>query len=129
MDQTMSPKSLVRTREKSKLRGQRVAKRRKTTSELGESSEGLPPKEEVSFSSNLGEKVTMKIVKLGPLRLNLSEASELAESSTRVPPIREVGGASDFKEKEVIQVGKLTRVNTTSRTVRVKKRSKPRQKS
>ncbi|MBA0628751.1 hypothetical protein Godav_023413 [Gossypium davidsonii] len=42
----------------------------KTAFELGESSEGLPPKEEVSLSSNLREKVTMKIVKLGPMRLN-----------------------------------------------------------
>ncbi|KAG8503675.1 hypothetical protein CXB51_001657 [Gossypium anomalum] len=46
--------------------------------ELGESLEGLPPKEKVSLSSNLGEKVAMKIMKLGPMRLNLSEASELA---------------------------------------------------
>ncbi|MBA0677969.1 hypothetical protein Goari_019339 [Gossypium aridum] len=47
----------------------------------------------------------MKTVKLGPMRLNLSETSELAESSTRLPPIGEVGGASNFKEKEVKQVG------------------------
>ncbi|MFQ6664449.1 hypothetical protein Gotur_031558 [Gossypium turneri] len=47
----------------------------------------------------------MKIVKLGPIRLKLSEASELAESSTRLPPMRKVGGASDFKGKEVMQVG------------------------
>ncbi|MFQ6655695.1 hypothetical protein Gotur_026137 [Gossypium turneri] len=47
----------------------------------------------------------MKIVKLGPMRLKLSEASELAESSTRLPPMGEVGGASDFKEKEVMHVG------------------------
>ncbi|MFQ6655694.1 hypothetical protein Gotur_026137, partial [Gossypium turneri] len=53
----------------------------------------------------------MKIVKLGPMRLKLSEASELAESSTRLPPMGEVGGASDFKEKEVMHVGQLTRVN------------------
>ncbi|MFQ6645153.1 hypothetical protein Gotur_019330 [Gossypium turneri] len=53
----------------------------------------------------------MKIVKLGPMRLKLSEASELAESSTRLPPMGEVGGASDFKGKEVMQVGQLTRVN------------------
>ncbi|MBA0755939.1 hypothetical protein Gogos_019918 [Gossypium gossypioides] len=77
----------------------------KATSELGESSEGLPPKEEVSLSSNLGEKVAMKTVKLGPMRLNSSEASELVELSTRLPPMREVGGVLDFKEKEVMQVG------------------------
>ncbi|KAK8301352.1 hypothetical protein V6Z11_D04G014000 [Gossypium hirsutum] len=127
--------------------------KRKATSELGESSEGLPPKEEVSLSSNLVEKVAMKTVKLGPMRLKLSEASELAESSTRLPPMGEVGDASDFKGKEVMHEGQLTRVNVkdsirarlecgqesdiaschrdvrTSRTVRVKKRRKPRQKS
>ncbi|MBA0671714.1 hypothetical protein Goklo_025140 [Gossypium klotzschianum] len=42
----------------------------KATSELGESSEGLLPKEELSLLLNLGEKVEMKIVKLGPTRLN-----------------------------------------------------------
>ncbi|MBA0880540.1 hypothetical protein Goshw_011999, partial [Gossypium schwendimanii] len=53
--------------------------KRKATFELGESLEGLPPKEEVSFSSNLVEKVAMKTVKLGPMSLKLSEALELAE--------------------------------------------------
>ncbi|MBA0754149.1 hypothetical protein Gogos_020990, partial [Gossypium gossypioides] len=85
--------------------------KRKATSELGESSEGLPLKEEVSLSSDLEKKVTMKTVKLGPMRLKLSEALELAESSTRLPPMREVSGAPDFKEKEVMHVGQLTRVN------------------
>ncbi|MFQ6631688.1 hypothetical protein Gotur_009404 [Gossypium turneri] len=47
---------------------------------------GLPPKEEVSLSSNLEGKVTIKTVKLGPMRLELSEASEFVESSTRLPP-------------------------------------------
>ncbi|MFQ6638652.1 hypothetical protein Gotur_015288 [Gossypium turneri] len=47
----------------------------------------------------------MKTVKLGPMRLKLSEASELAELSTRLPPMGEVGGASNFKEKEVMHVG------------------------
>ncbi|KAK8283959.1 hypothetical protein V6Z12_D08G128200 [Gossypium hirsutum] len=103
--------------------------KRKATSELGESSKGLPPKEEVSLSSNLVEKVAMKTVKLGPIRLKLSETSELAESSTRLPPMGEVGGASDFKGKEAMHVGQLTRVNATSRTARVKKQRKPRQKS
>ncbi|MBA0782921.1 hypothetical protein Gotri_000726, partial [Gossypium trilobum] len=74
--------------------------KRKATFELGESSEGLPPKKDVSLSSDLEEKVTMKIVKLRPMRLELNEASELAESSTRLPPMGKVGGASDFKEKE-----------------------------
>ncbi|KAH1129731.1 hypothetical protein J1N35_001109 [Gossypium stocksii] len=83
----------------------------KATSKYGESSEGLPPKEDVSLSLNLEEEVAMKIVKLGPIRLKLSEASELAESSTRLPPMGEVGDASDFKGKEVMQEGQLTRVN------------------
>ncbi|MFQ6671387.1 hypothetical protein Gotur_035954 [Gossypium turneri] len=74
----------------------------KAMSELGELSEGLPPKEEVGLSSDLEEKVVMKIVKLGPMRLNLSEASKLTESLTRLPSMGEVGGASDFKGKEVI---------------------------
>ncbi|KAK8307935.1 hypothetical protein V6Z11_D02G019900 [Gossypium hirsutum] len=103
--------------------------KRKATSELGESSEGLPPKEDVSLSSNLVEKVALKTVKLGPMRLKLSEASELSESPTRLPPMREVGGASDFKKKEGMHVGQLTRVNAASRTARVKKRRKPRQES
>ncbi|MBA0660323.1 hypothetical protein Goklo_012359 [Gossypium klotzschianum] len=112
-------------------------------SELGETSEGLPPEEEVSLSSDLEEIFSMKIVKLGPMRLKLSETSELAESSTRLPPMGEVGGASNFKGKEVMQVGKLTRLECgkesditschrdvkMSRTVRVKKRRKPSQKS
>ncbi|KAK8320695.1 hypothetical protein V6Z12_A12G053400 [Gossypium hirsutum] len=102
---------------------------RNVTSELGESSKGLPPKEEVSLSSNLADKVAMKTVKLGPMRLKLSEVSELAESSTRLPPMGKVGGASDFKGKEAMHVGQLTRVNAMSRTARVKKRQKPRQES
>ncbi|MBA0660659.1 hypothetical protein Goklo_012642, partial [Gossypium klotzschianum] len=73
----------------------------KATSELGESSEGLPLKEKVSLSSNLEGKVTMKTAKLGPMRLKLSEASELVESSIRLPPMGKVSGASEFKEKEV----------------------------
>ncbi|MBA0670470.1 hypothetical protein Goklo_024952, partial [Gossypium klotzschianum] len=56
-------------------------------------------------------KVAMKTMKLGPMRLKLSEASELAESSTRLPLMGEVGGASDFKGKEVMRVGQWTRVN------------------
>ncbi|MBA0642277.1 hypothetical protein Goklo_026699 [Gossypium klotzschianum] len=116
--------------------------KRKATSELGESSEGLPPNEEVSLSSDLEERVAMKTVKLGPMRLKLSEASELTESSTRLSPMGKVGGASDFKEKEVMHVGQLTRLECgqesditscrrdvkMSRTVRVKKRRKLRQK-
>ncbi|MBA0852607.1 hypothetical protein Goshw_007482 [Gossypium schwendimanii] len=89
----------------------------KPTSELGESSEGLPPKEEVSLLSNLGEKVMMKTVKLGAMRLSSSEALEFVESSTRLPPMGKVSGASGFKGKEVMQVGELARVNATSRLV------------
>ncbi|MFQ6626184.1 hypothetical protein Gotur_006089, partial [Gossypium turneri] len=72
---------------------------------------GLPPKEEMSLSSDLEGKVAMKTVKLGPMRLEMSEASELAKSSTRLPPMGEVGGASNFEEKEVMHEGQLTRVN------------------
>ncbi|MBA0607096.1 hypothetical protein Godav_019455, partial [Gossypium davidsonii] len=47
----------------------------------------------------------MKTMKLGPMRLNLSEASELTESSTMLSPMGEVGDVSDFKGKKVMQVG------------------------
>ncbi|KAK5802076.1 hypothetical protein PVK06_029658 [Gossypium arboreum] len=79
--------------------------KRKATSELDESSKRLPPKEEVSLSLNLGENVTIKIVKLGPMRLNSIEALELAELSTRLPLMGEVSGVSNFKEKEAMHVG------------------------
>ncbi|MFQ6624814.1 hypothetical protein Gotur_003232 [Gossypium turneri] len=49
-----------------------VGVKRKATSKLGESSEGFPPKKEVSFSLDLEEKVAIKTVKLGPMRLKLS---------------------------------------------------------
>ncbi|MBA0669629.1 hypothetical protein Goklo_029555, partial [Gossypium klotzschianum] len=106
-------------------------KQEKAMYELGELSEGLPPKEEVSLSSDLEEKVAMKIVKLGPIRLELSEASELAESSTRLPPMREVGGASNFKLEcgQESDITSCRRDVQTSGSVRVKKRRKPRQKS
>ncbi|KAK5842933.1 hypothetical protein PVK06_005355 [Gossypium arboreum] len=96
-------------------KGKQAVVKRKATFELGKLSEGLPPKEDVNLSLNLGEKVAMKTLKLGPMRFNSSEASELAESSVRLPPMGEVDGASDFKEKEVMHVGQLTRVNATSR--------------
>ncbi|MFQ6629150.1 hypothetical protein Gotur_008266 [Gossypium turneri] len=104
-------KKLGSSQGKAEAKRAKRSEKKKATSELGESSEGLPPKEEVSLSSNLAKRVAMKTVKLGPMRLKLSEASELAESSTRLPPMGEVGGASDFKEKEVMHVGQLTRVN------------------
>ncbi|MFQ6653585.1 hypothetical protein Gotur_024905 [Gossypium turneri] len=105
------PKKLGSSKGKAEAKWAKRRKKKKATSELGESSEGLPPKEEVSLSSDLKEKVAMKTVKLGPIRLKLSEASELAKSSTRLPPMGEVGGASDFKEKEVMHEGQLTRIN------------------
>ncbi|KAK5842547.1 hypothetical protein PVK06_004919 [Gossypium arboreum] len=51
----------------------------KATSELGESSDELSPKEEMSLSLNLEEEVAMKTVKLRPMKLKSSEASKLAE--------------------------------------------------
>ncbi|MBA0631826.1 hypothetical protein Godav_000662 [Gossypium davidsonii] len=107
------PKKLALSKGKAKAnRAKRSKKKReKATFELGESSKGLSPKEEVNLSSELEGKVTMKTVKLRPMRLKLSEASELAESLIRLPSMGEVGGASDFKGKEVMQVGQLTRVN------------------
>ncbi|MFQ6624772.1 hypothetical protein Gotur_004433, partial [Gossypium turneri] len=82
------------------------------------------PKNSVIEGDDRADKESKKLVKLGPMRLNSSEASELAESSTKLPLMREVGGASDFNGKEVMQVGQLTRVNATSRMVQVKKRRK-----
>ncbi|MFQ6636553.1 hypothetical protein Gotur_013087 [Gossypium turneri] len=105
------PKKLGSSKGKAEAKRAKRSKKKKATSELGESSEGLPPKVEVSLSSDLEEKVAMKTVKLGPMRLKLSEVSDSAESSTRLPPMGEVGGASDFKGKEVMHVGQLTRVN------------------
>ncbi|MFQ6662096.1 hypothetical protein Gotur_030021 [Gossypium turneri] len=74
----------------------------KATSELGKSSDGLSLKEEVCLSLNLEGKVAIKTVKLGPMKLKLSEALELAESSIRLPHMGKVGDTSDFKEKEVM---------------------------
>ncbi|MBA0660658.1 hypothetical protein Goklo_012642 [Gossypium klotzschianum] len=125
------PKKLGLSKGKVEVKRVKMSKKKrgKATSELGESSEGLPLKEKVSLSSNLEGKVTMKTAKLGPMRLKLSEASELVESSIRLPPMGKVSGASEFKEKEVMHVGQLTRVNASSRTDIVKKRCKLRKKS
>ncbi|KAK5840494.1 hypothetical protein PVK06_009395 [Gossypium arboreum] len=57
-----------------------VMVKEKVTSELVESSKGLPHEEDVSLLSNLREKFVMKIVKLGPMRLNSNKATELAKS-------------------------------------------------
>ncbi|MFQ6651481.1 hypothetical protein Gotur_023795 [Gossypium turneri] len=99
------PKKLGSSKGKAEAKRVKRSEKKKTMSELGESSEGLPPKKDVSLSSDVEERVAMKTVKLRPMRLKLSEASELAESSTRLPPMGEVGCASDFKEKEVMHVG------------------------
>ncbi|MBA0879104.1 hypothetical protein Goshw_015940, partial [Gossypium schwendimanii] len=83
------PKKLGSSKGKLRSCPKQAGVKRKATSKLGESLEGLPPKEEVNLSSDLGERVAMKIVKLGPIRLKLSEASELAESSIRLSPMGE----------------------------------------
>ncbi|MFQ6663570.1 hypothetical protein Gotur_031053 [Gossypium turneri] len=93
------PKKLGSSKKNAEANRAKRSKKKKATSELVESSEGLPPKEEVSLSSDLEEKVTMKTMKLGPMGHKLNEASELADSSTILPPMGEVGSASDFKEK------------------------------
>ncbi|MBA0855149.1 hypothetical protein Goshw_009846 [Gossypium schwendimanii] len=90
MEQTRSPRSLPRERKKLRNCPKQAKVKEKATSELGESLEGLPAKEDVSLSSNFEGKVAMKIMKLGPMRLKLREASELAESSTRLPFMGEV---------------------------------------
>ncbi|KAH1038365.1 hypothetical protein J1N35_040108 [Gossypium stocksii] len=61
----------------------------------------------VRLLSNLRENVTMKIVKLGPMRLNLSKATELAESSTKLSPMEEVSLTSDLEEEATMQTLKL----------------------
>ncbi|KAH1113491.1 hypothetical protein J1N35_006869 [Gossypium stocksii] len=106
----------------------------KATSELVELLKGLPPKEEVSLSSDLGEKMAMQTIKLEPMRFNSIKATELARSLVRLPPMEklgskrltsvdtseeltpmgEVGYASNFG-KVVMQVGQLTRVNAMSK--------------
>ncbi|MBA0877115.1 hypothetical protein Goshw_022262, partial [Gossypium schwendimanii] len=83
------PKKLGSSKGKLRNYPKQVGVKGKVTFKLGESSEGLPPKEDVSLSSDLEGKVAMKIVKLGPMRLKLSKASELAESSTRLLPMGE----------------------------------------
>ncbi|KAH1032323.1 hypothetical protein J1N35_044497 [Gossypium stocksii] len=128
--------------------------KRKATSEHAKLSEGLPPKEDLSLSLNLEEEVAMKTVKLGPMRLKLSGVSELAESSTRLPPMGEVGPFEVLEQgsRETVGKTKPSVVNQEdsdlgklecgqgsditlchwdvqmSRTTRVKKRWKPRQK-
>lgn len=67
--------------------------KRKAMTELVESSEGLPSKEELSLASNLVEEVAMETLKLGPMRLNLRKAKEFVESSTRLPAKEEMSCA------------------------------------
>ncbi|MBA0660359.1 hypothetical protein Goklo_012384 [Gossypium klotzschianum] len=73
----------------------------------------------------------MKTVKLGPMRLKLSEASELVESSTRLPPMGEMGVASDFKLEcgQESDITSFHRDVQTSKTIQVKKQCKLKQKS
>ncbi|KAH1081892.1 hypothetical protein J1N35_021653 [Gossypium stocksii] len=87
-------------------------------SELSKSSEGLPPKEEVSLSSNLGEKVAMKTVKLELMRLNSSEASELVESLARLPPIREFELRSDISRGKSLERKEKLSVETKQRQIK-----------
>ncbi|KAK5842985.1 hypothetical protein PVK06_005409 [Gossypium arboreum] len=84
-----------------------IVVKEKASPELVKSSEGLPHEEEVSLSSNLGEKVTIKIVKLRTMRLNSSKTMELGESSVRLSPMEEVNLASDLEGKTAIQTVKL----------------------
>ncbi|MBA0727825.1 hypothetical protein Golax_000778 [Gossypium laxum] len=105
------PKKLGSSKGKVKAKREKMSKK-KTTLKLVESSKELPHEEDVSFSSNLGEKFVMKAMKLGPMRPNSSKATKLSESSTRLSPMEKVRWASDSKEKVVMQVGQLTQVNT-----------------
>ncbi|MBA0861157.1 hypothetical protein Goshw_025098 [Gossypium schwendimanii] len=66
------------------------------------------------FVIGLMGKVAMKIVKLGPMKLNLSKATELAESSVRLSPIEEVSCASDSEEKVAMQTLKVESMRLTS---------------
>ncbi|MBA0880954.1 hypothetical protein Goshw_022460 [Gossypium schwendimanii] len=84
------PKKLSSSKRKLRNCPKQAKVKGKATFELGESSEGLSPKEEVILPSNLKGKVMIKTVKLRPMRLELSEASELVESSTRLPPMGKV---------------------------------------
>ncbi|KAH1108004.1 hypothetical protein J1N35_011772 [Gossypium stocksii] len=84
------------------------------TLELVESSEGLSPKKEVSLSSNLGENMAMKIVKLGPMKLNSSKMTELVKLLARFPLMKEVSLASNLKEEVAMQTLKLGSMRLTS---------------
>ncbi|KAK5825476.1 hypothetical protein PVK06_020313 [Gossypium arboreum] len=92
---------------KKKRQSKSVVVKEKTTSELVESSKWLPHKKDVSLSSNLGEKVAMKTVKLGPMRLNSSKAIEVDELSARLSLMEEVSLASNSEKEFVMQTLKL----------------------
>ncbi|KAH1063937.1 hypothetical protein J1N35_028924 [Gossypium stocksii] len=79
-----------------------------------EATNGLPPKEEVSYASNLEEIVVMQMLKLGPIKLNSGKATELAELLERLPPKEEVSCASDFEEKIWMQILKLGSIRLIS---------------
>ncbi|KAH1057427.1 hypothetical protein J1N35_035492 [Gossypium stocksii] len=70
----------------------------KATTELVESLEGLPPKEEVKLASD-EEEVAMQTLKLEPMKLNSKKAIEFVKSSVRLPPKQNVSYASDLEEK------------------------------
>ncbi|KAK5835089.1 hypothetical protein PVK06_010774 [Gossypium arboreum] len=91
-----------------------VVVKEKAISEFVESSKGLPHEENMSLSSNLGEKVMMKIVKLRPIRLNLSKTTELAESSVRLSLMEEVSLTLDLEEKVAMQTLKLGSIRLIS---------------
>ncbi|KAH1083934.1 hypothetical protein J1N35_023695 [Gossypium stocksii] len=59
--------------------------KRKATTELVESSEGLPPKEKVSYASDLEEEVAKQTWKLRPMMLNSGKVTELVELLTKLP--------------------------------------------
>lgn len=81
--------------------------KRKATTELVESSEGLLPKEKVSCASNLEEEVTMQTLKLRPMRLNSMEATKLVESLTKLPSKEKVSCASNLEDEVAMQTLKL----------------------
>ncbi|KAK5811394.1 hypothetical protein PVK06_026724 [Gossypium arboreum] len=91
-----------------------VVVKEKETSKLVESSERLLPKEEVSLSSDLGENVAIKTVKLGIMKLNSSKTTELVESLARFPSMKEVSLASDLEEEVAMENLKLGSMRLTS---------------
>ncbi|KAH1031899.1 hypothetical protein J1N35_044073 [Gossypium stocksii] len=52
-----------------------------------------------TVQSNPREKVVLKVVKFGPMKLNLSKATKLAELSTRLSPMEEVSWVNEFRRR------------------------------